>query len=381
MTRNDAFQRLLSEAKQLRLTDHEKEEGRSALLARIALNDAATIALSAEEKAMGRGSLIASMRLQADREPTSAWWTVISVPLLRMPALALSALIIVLGSGALAYASESAIPGDPLYALKVDVLEPFREKMIRTPQKQAVWQIRKVERRLREAQQLAGRGKLTTQNRAELERRISLQVVTLQDTLLPPPSVETHVAVQEVLATTFEKYEESFPPAVAPAAFGGPEDRAKKSEEDHLRQFVRERGNAARSEANFILKRAASDSSTKNADVQGEIRIGIKVSGSAKARSRSTPVQSQDVSEEASDEDRDGRSAAQEKKSRSSRADMSSSTDSSAEASTQSNASTESAAAAEASSVAEGSTSSEQEKNLREKVEEQKEIIEHGLLP
>lgn len=362
MIRNDACQRLLSEAKQLRLTDREKEEGRSALLTHMALKGADTIALSADEKAMGRDALIASMRLQADRKPTSVWWKVLSIPLLRMPVLALSALIIVLGSGALAYASESAVPGDPLYGLKVDVLEPLRERMIRTPQKQAVWQIRKVERRLREAQQLAGRGNLTAQNRAELERRISLQVVTLQDTLLPPPTMETHVAAQEVLATTFEKYEESFAPAVAPAAFGEPEDRAKKSEEDHLRQFVRERGNAARSEASFILNRAASDASAKGRGASGEVRIGMTVSGSKNAHSRSTSVESQDASEEAGGEGKDE------------------DTNSSADASAQSDARTESAAAVGVSSTAEASSSSEEEEYLREKVEEQKEIIERGLL-
>ncbi len=58
------------------------------------------------------------------------------------------------GGGVLAYAAESALPGDLLYPVKVSVNEPVVTLLQHTPQEKARWAARKLERRLDEARVL-----------------------------------------------------------------------------------------------------------------------------------------------------------------------------------------------------------------------------------
>jgi len=72
------------------------------------------------------------------------------------------ALVLVVGTGT-AYAAESALPGDALYTIKVNVEEPIQGALATSPQAKAQWSAELATRRLSEAETLAAQGKLTPQ--------------------------------------------------------------------------------------------------------------------------------------------------------------------------------------------------------------------------
>lgn len=74
-------------------------------------------------------------------------------------------------TGATAYASEDALPGDSLYSVK-ETSEKFRGWMKFTAESKAEWQSKMVERKLAELNQLVEDGKLTEEKKAELEEKI-----------------------------------------------------------------------------------------------------------------------------------------------------------------------------------------------------------------
>lgn len=81
----------------------------------------------------------------------------------------LLAVLVVLGGGGTAYASEGALPGDPLYSIKVGVVEPLRTTLAIGAEARAEAHLALAERRLEEAEALAAQGKLTEETTAELE--------------------------------------------------------------------------------------------------------------------------------------------------------------------------------------------------------------------
>ncbi len=83
------------------------------------------------------------------------------------------ALITLLAGGGTVSASERALPGDLLYAIKVHVSEPLQGAFNFTAGEQAAWESEKAERRLEEAETLATLGQLTPNTREELEKRVA----------------------------------------------------------------------------------------------------------------------------------------------------------------------------------------------------------------
>lgn len=88
----------------------------------------------------------------------------------RRPAFAFAAavLIIMVFGGATAYAAQGSLPGDPLYAVKVDVMEPLQTALTFSAAGKIVLQQTLAERRLDEAVMLANKGKLGTTTEAML---------------------------------------------------------------------------------------------------------------------------------------------------------------------------------------------------------------------
>jgi hypothetical protein len=83
-------------------------------------------------------------------------------------------IVAVLGSGAgVSYAAEGAVPGDALYGFKLAVNEGVGSALAVTPEAQARWETRRVERRLEEAEVLVSAGRLDAAKSAVLEDKIS----------------------------------------------------------------------------------------------------------------------------------------------------------------------------------------------------------------
>ena len=108
-------------------------------------------------------------------------------------ALIASALLIF--GGGVAYAAHSALPGDPLYPVKVALLEPA-EKTFRA-QTPAAWSITLVNRRLDEADRVASRASPSPKRdaRAALEVANAAQKVQVHLERLPSPSPSKTEAV------------------------------------------------------------------------------------------------------------------------------------------------------------------------------------------
>lgn len=82
-------------------------------------------------------------------------------------------LLVIGGLGGTAYASERALPGDKLYAVKVGLTEPIQTALIPTNTGKAAWHAILAERRLEEAALLASENKLSTETQAMLAANFS----------------------------------------------------------------------------------------------------------------------------------------------------------------------------------------------------------------
>ncbi len=82
--------------------------------------------------------------------------------------------VMVVGIGT-SYAAETALPGDPLYAIKVGVTEPIQGVLNVSPVAKAEWDTELLSRRLEEAATLAAKGNLNSDTRASIESQIALK--------------------------------------------------------------------------------------------------------------------------------------------------------------------------------------------------------------
>lgn len=93
-------------------------------------------------------------------------------------AVAVLIIIVVVGNSAV-LASYNALPGDKLYSVKVNVVEPIRLALATTPTIKAEIQTEFVQDRLQEAETLAARGRLDTVKENDINQRIEQQVSDL----------------------------------------------------------------------------------------------------------------------------------------------------------------------------------------------------------
>lgn len=81
----------------------------------------------------------------------------------------MATLVLLLGSGSISFAAERALPGDPLYKMKRSVNERVLEALATSPQAQVEWEVKRMGRRIQEADQLVLQGRLDAERVAELE--------------------------------------------------------------------------------------------------------------------------------------------------------------------------------------------------------------------
>lgn len=144
-------------AKELSLTSTEKSEGRAMFQAGMRLtSEAEGLMLTRKERAEGFDRLASALTDKPILRETlwDKFVDVINSSIIRVPVTA--ALIFVVGTGALAAAAENALPGDPLYAVKISITEPLLGTFRRTSTKENVeWSMHLLERRLDEAEAIA----------------------------------------------------------------------------------------------------------------------------------------------------------------------------------------------------------------------------------
>ena len=93
-----------------------------------------------------------------------------------------AALLLVVGlSGGTAFAAQSALPGNPLYAIKININEKVQTALATTPQAKAEVNAQLATNRLEEAETLAVSGKLDATTTAELAANFSEHAKAAQD--------------------------------------------------------------------------------------------------------------------------------------------------------------------------------------------------------
>ena len=115
------------------------------------------IRLAADDKARMRSSLEAHITAN---QPVESPWAPILSPLQSMGRASLVAVMVLLMLGGVSLAAEDALPGDPLYGVKVNVNEPFASLTSLTPASEAQNQSWIAARRIAELETLAARGTL-----------------------------------------------------------------------------------------------------------------------------------------------------------------------------------------------------------------------------
>ncbi len=75
---------------------------------------------------------------------------------------------VLLVGGGVAFAAEGTLPGDTLYPVKVDIIEPLHTALMFSSAAKASWRITLAQRRINEAAALAAEGKLSTSTAVEL---------------------------------------------------------------------------------------------------------------------------------------------------------------------------------------------------------------------
>ena len=163
------------------MVNHENEKEFEALF-----REAAEVRLTPDERASLRRSLLAYMAEHPVRErrferqtwQRSSLWS--SLTFARPMPIALAGLLIIF-SGGVSLAAEGALPGDVLYAVKVNVNEELRARAAFSPEAKVAWEIRRAERRLEEAETLASRGELKAEARSQVEEHFGAQTERVRE--------------------------------------------------------------------------------------------------------------------------------------------------------------------------------------------------------
>jgi hypothetical protein len=128
-------------------------------------NEAYKIRMTPEEKAAMRQRIFGMPVHSPVRSP----YFIFSFQFSRVVVPLSVVLVVLVGSGT-AYAAQGALPGSPLYAVKINIDEPVRIALATTPEAKAAVNAAIAQSRLEEAQELEAQGRLDATTTQELER-------------------------------------------------------------------------------------------------------------------------------------------------------------------------------------------------------------------
>jgi len=106
-------------------------------------------------------------------------------------------LLMVIGVGGLSYSSASALPGDLLYPIKINLNEKIEEKLAFKPEKKIVIQQKRIETRFTEIETLIKEKKIAPENNsvvAEAEKQINQEKERLVNTLIKVQKINPEMA-------------------------------------------------------------------------------------------------------------------------------------------------------------------------------------------
>jgi hypothetical protein len=119
--------------------------------------------------------------------------------------------LILVGGTGITFAAQNTLPGQPLYAVKVDITEPLQSALITSPLAKADWQNTLVERRLTEASTLAAQNNLSSTTEAYLGTQIAIHVQASEqdsDTLSAQGEATSSLSTQDDLQAQLDAHTE-----------------------------------------------------------------------------------------------------------------------------------------------------------------------------
>ncbi len=190
-----------------------------------------TVHLSAVEKSTIRAEISKYLELNPVSKGFFSKFAWVSHPLkLVTKPIPVFALILALGMGiGTTYASESALPGDVLYPVKLNVNERFRGFIVFTDESRAQLEFDLANRRLEEAKLLALRGGFNPVARAQVAENFTQFSQRAHDRIERLKTVGNVVAAQAV-SSSFENALRAHEEALAAIKENGHEDEKKEME-------------------------------------------------------------------------------------------------------------------------------------------------------
>jgi len=101
---------------------------------------------------------------------------------------AMSLVIVLVAGVGTTYAAVNALPGDPLYSIKINVAEPVEHVLTASGESQAQWDVTLANRRLEEAEKLAAAGTLTARNAQIVQTQLAAVTQNLNANVAVVPS-------------------------------------------------------------------------------------------------------------------------------------------------------------------------------------------------
>jgi len=184
-------------------------------------DSAQDIRLSSEASSRIRARLLAHMRenpVQAVHSPYQRLF--IRSPfmaLLRKPVAVLMVLVLVSLGGASTYAAAGALPGEPLYAMKVNVIEPVKGVLAITREAKAEFNASIALTRVKEVEELAAKEQLTPEQGIKSQNGFDHSLGKARATIekLSEDNPKAAAKLEEALTASLDAHE------VALTAFGG----------------------------------------------------------------------------------------------------------------------------------------------------------------
>lgn len=158
---NENFEKIIEEAKKVSLRKEEKTKIREFLLSFIK-----------ENPILPKGGVvIKDMGFRLKGQETQSSWSNILVNSFKLviKPMPLAILLIIAVSGGVSFASGSALPGEPLYPVKINFNEEVRSMLTFSTEAKADFETQRLNKRIEEAEELAIKGKLDSKIRAQIE--------------------------------------------------------------------------------------------------------------------------------------------------------------------------------------------------------------------
>ena len=181
------------------------------------VESARNVRLTSEASARIRERLIVHMHANPAvakplQSPYQSFFNILS-PLtstLRMPAMALALILVVTLGGATAFAAAGTLPGDTLYPVKVNVIEPVQGLFSLSPEAKAEWQVSLAETRVEEVVRLADKEQLTSEEGAQGQARFDRSLKKARETIkrLSQDDPEVATRIETLLTTSLRRHED-----------------------------------------------------------------------------------------------------------------------------------------------------------------------------